>query len=271
MSQSPHSSHRVRSLVLKSALAVMLLGSLATSSVAETKHPDICAVPRTLLSSSAKLSHFATKVAQGGPLKIVALGSSSTSGAGASSDQRTYPSRLEAELKQMFPRSTVAVLNRGVGGEQTPQMLARFQKDVLDEKPDLLIWQSGTNSALVGAENVAAYTSDLLRGIDAAHKAGIDVILMSPQFSPRFEAAPGHAQYVEHMAAAAAMRNVPVMRRYEVMRHWVVSGQMSMNEMIDADGLHLTDRSYACLGHAVAEVLVNLSHPIPPPAVTASR
>ncbi len=271
MSQSPHSSHRVRSLVFKSALAVVLLGSLATSSFAETKHPDVCAVPRALLTSHAKLSHFATKVSKGGPLKIVALGSSSTSGAGASTDQHTYPSRLEGELRQMFPRSEIAVLNRGVSGDTTTLMLARFKKDVLDEKPDLLIWQSGTNSALVGHGNVESYTGNLLSGIDAAHTAGIDVILMSPQFSPRFQAAPAHAQYVEHMAAAAAMRNVPVIRRYEVMRHWVASGQMAMNEMIDADGLHLTDRSYACLGHAVAEVLANLSRPVAAPAVTASR
>ena len=64
------------------------------------------------------------------PIKIVAIGSSSTSGAGASSPAATYPSRLEAELKARLPGLPITVLNKGIGGEEAAQMVARFDADV---------------------------------------------------------------------------------------------------------------------------------------------
>ena len=93
-------------------------------------------------------SHFRERIAQGMPLKIVAIGSSSTSGAGASSPAATYPSRLEAELKAQLPGLPITVLNKGIGGEEAPQMVARFDADVIEEAPDLVLWQVGSNSVL---------------------------------------------------------------------------------------------------------------------------
>src|SRR3981189_1447209 len=81
-------------------------------------------------------------------IKIVAIGSSSTAGAGASSPDASYPSRLEAELTRHFLWQDVTVLNRGVNGEEAPDMLARFDTSVIAEKPDLVIWQTGTNAVL---------------------------------------------------------------------------------------------------------------------------
>ena len=60
----------------------------------------------------------------------------------------SYPSRLAVELKALFPRVAITVLNRGVSGETARDMLARFDRDVIAEKPDLVLWQVGTNSVL---------------------------------------------------------------------------------------------------------------------------
>src|SRR6185312_1463932 len=84
----------------------------------------------------------------GDPLVIVAIGSSSTAGVGASSPAASYPSQLEADLRARFPGVPITVLNRGIGGEEAPQMLARFDRDVIAEKPDLVLWQVGTNGVL---------------------------------------------------------------------------------------------------------------------------
>ncbi|MGA8158161.1 MAG: GDSL-type esterase/lipase family protein, partial [Rhodoplanes sp.] len=81
-------------------------------------------------------------------MTIVALGSSSTAGAGASSSDATYPNRLAAALKEHFPSNTITVLNRGVNGEDARDMLNRFDTSVAAEKPDLVLWQVGTNSVL---------------------------------------------------------------------------------------------------------------------------
>ena len=87
-------------------------------------------------------------LAAGQPLKIVALGSSSTSGAGASTSAASYPSRLAVELERHFPDTRSRVLNRGVNGDEAADMLARFDTAVIAEKPDLVLWQVGTNSVL---------------------------------------------------------------------------------------------------------------------------
>ena len=81
-------------------------------------------------------------------LTIVAIGSSSTQGVGASSPAASYPSRLEAELRKRFPQVDIRVINRGKGGEDAPEELARLERDVIAEHPDLVIWQLGTNAVL---------------------------------------------------------------------------------------------------------------------------
>jgi acyl-CoA thioesterase I len=75
-------------------------------------------------------------------MMIVALGSSSTAGAGASSDAATYPSRLMVELARRFRTQPIIVLNRGISGERAVDMLARFDESVAAERPDLVLWQS---------------------------------------------------------------------------------------------------------------------------------
>src|SRR5258705_10649607 len=87
-------------------------------------------------------------IAAGRPVTIMALGSSSTAGAGASTPEATYPARLEVELRSRFPGVAITVLNRGVNGEEAADMLARFDQAAADDKPDVVLWQVGTKSGL---------------------------------------------------------------------------------------------------------------------------
>src|SRR5271167_1335156 len=110
--------------------------------------PDGCSAPAALARFDYPLRRTARRLANGDPLTIVAIGSSSTAGAGASSPAASYPSRLAVELRQRFPTRDVTVLNRGVNGETTEQMMARFATGVITAHPDLVLWQVGTNSVL---------------------------------------------------------------------------------------------------------------------------
>src|SRR5439155_145295 len=114
---------------------------------ADTAAPA-CDAPLDLIRLANPLSHFAKKLSLGEPITIVAIGSSSTSGAGASSPAANYPSRLAIELREHFPRLSITVLNRGVGGEEVADMLQRFDSAVVSVKPDLVLWQLGTNSVI---------------------------------------------------------------------------------------------------------------------------
>ena len=227
---------------------------------AAAQNPSLgsCAAPRELLTSAATLTHVAQKLALEHPIKVVAFGSSSTQGVGASSPAATYPSRFAQELQRLFPQSKITIVNKGIGGEDVREEMVRFQRDVLDEHPDLLIWQTGTNSALKG-NRMPTYVGKLASGIDEARAAGIDVLLMSPQFSPKFDAVPDHEAYLDHLAAVAAVKHVPLLRRYEIMKYWVSSGEMTETQMVNPDGLHQTDASYYCLGVVAAHMVAGLA------------
>ena len=63
-------------------------------------------------------------------------------------------------------------------------MMKRLQAEVLDMKPDLVIWQVGTNAVLRNLD--PAETAGLVEeGVGRIQAAGTDVVLVDPQYSPR--------------------------------------------------------------------------------------
>jgi acyl-CoA thioesterase I len=224
-----------------------------------------CRAPAALLDSPYALPLVRARLTSGEPLKIIALGSSSTEGVGAVNPNNTYPSQLRAALQRMFPRSRITVLNRGVGGEDTPAMLARFERDVLAERPHLLIWQAGTNMALRDGDP-AQLVEELERGIRLAQDAGIDVMLMDSQRAPRYDAKVYGNEFLRRVRMAAEANRVPLIQRHAIMSHWLDSAQFTMESMIHADGLHMVDASYVCLGRVVARMIARQA-PVPVAAV----
>jgi acyl-CoA thioesterase-1 len=124
-------------------------GLSAPSSAPRSPVPPACIITPDQARFDYPLPHTARLLAAGKPIKIVALGSSSTYGAGASSSAGSYPNRLAQELARRFPGQEFTVLNRGVNGEEITDMLKRLDSAVLAEHPDLVLWQVGTNSVAV--------------------------------------------------------------------------------------------------------------------------
>jgi lysophospholipase L1-like esterase len=246
-------------LARHAALCLTVLA--ATPVMAQEAAPTRCQTPATLLDSPYVLPRVRARLTAGEPLRIVALGSSSTEGAGAVNPYNNYPNQLRTALQRMFPRSRIAVLNRGVGGEDTPAMLARFQRDVLAERPDLLIWQAGTNMALRDGDP-AQLVDELEQGIRLARAAGIDVMLMDSQRAPRYDAKPYGREFLRRVNAVAELNRVPLIQRNAIMTHWLDTGQFTMDTMIHPDGLHMVDASYICLGRAVARMIARQA-PVP--------
>lgn len=238
-------------------VAAALVSMGASEAVAEGDAiPPRCAVPAGLLRSADALPGVTAKLRRGESVTIVAIGSSSTAGTGASNSRAAYPSQLQGDLHRMFPNGPITVLNRGVPGDTSASMLRRFRKDAIDPHPDLIIWQTGTNSALGGGD-IERFARDIKAGIAMAREAGIEIMLMGPQYAPRFESVSNRMSFVEKLRSIAAAEHVPFFPRYEVMKHWVKSGQFSVKTMINPDGLHLTDLSYDCLGTLVAEMIAH--------------
>src|SRR5579862_876765 len=86
--------------------------ALPQASAPDAAPPATCSAPTEFSHFDRPLIRTARRLAGGEPLTIVAIGSSSTAGAGASSPDASYPSRLAVELKQRFPLQDITVLNQ---------------------------------------------------------------------------------------------------------------------------------------------------------------
>jgi len=213
-----------------------------------------CSGPSDLGRLDHPLRRVAQRIAAHQPLTIVALGSSSTAGAGATSSAASYPSRLEIELRERFHNLAVKVLNRGVGGEEMADMLARFDKAVVAENPDLVLWQLGTNSVLRdrGLGNAEAL---IHQGIARIKASGADVVLIDPQFAPKVIVKADAERMVDLISTAAKMDNVSVFHRFVLMRYWSKVRQIPFETFVSPDGLHMNDWSYACVAKVLATAI----------------
>jgi lysophospholipase L1-like esterase len=240
-------------LALAAVLALAAGTANAVDDHAGAPQPD-CPVPDALMAIGSPLAHAAARIEHDDKLTIVAIGSSSTKGFGASAPDLSYPSRLAAELQKKFPHLAILVLNRGKGGEEVPQMLARIQRDVAAAHPDLVIWQLGTN-AVLRHDDMAAERGPIERGLAALKATGADIILMDVQYAPRVLARPGYAAMEAIIADAAKRAHVGLFRRFAIMQRWWASRGNGLPAMIGPDGLHMNDAGYGCLAASLAEAL----------------
>lgn len=196
------------------------------------------------------------RAAHGGELRVIAFGSSSTAGAGASLPWRAYPARLESLLRRGLPNVAVTVMNRGAGGEDVAHMTGRMDVDVIAERPDLVIWQVGANAALRRMDP-ARFRAYLFEGLVRLRRADMDVVLMDNQRAPRIASRPGHESYDAILAeAAATVPGVALFSRGALMDALAAAG-IPNEALLVSDGLHHNDRGYACVAEALARSLLS--------------
>ncbi|WP_439371355.1 SGNH/GDSL hydrolase family protein [Bradyrhizobium sp. PMVTL-01] len=191
------------------------------------------------------LTNFAARV-NGGQARVIAIGSSTTAGEGGIAP---YPQRLLAALRIKFPNVAIEVINRGVGGEDAPLELKRFNHDVFDLSPDLVIWQVGTNSVWQADGPSFADTTRAIRdGVDQLLGAArMDVILMDLQYVPAV-LTPAKREKAEAMVEAigriAHEKGVNAFRRFALMKAWYEVAQISFDRLVDPGDdtrLHASD------------------------------
>ena len=205
-------------LAIRSLLLAAVLGGLALPAHAQAPASG-CNVNLDQVRLSNPLSHIAKKLVNFEPITIVAIGSSSTAGSGASSPAANYPSRLAIELKQLFPTHSITVLIRGVGGEEVGDMLKRFDSAVVAARPDLVLWQFGTNS-VIRDQMFTDHGAAIRDGLNKIRSTGADIVLIDPQFAPKVIAKSEAEHMVELIATTAKVENVDLFRRYDVMKRW---------------------------------------------------
>lgn len=216
-----------------------------------------CLAPKDGSKTMGSLPHVAGKLVAGKPVVIVAFGSSSTAGYGASSPDFNYPNRLAAQLRRQYPTADITVINAGVGGEDAPEMMKRLQTQVIDVHPDMVIWQVGTNAVLRNLDpgETAKIVEEGISRIQAS--GGADIVLVDPQYSPAVNQRKESAgKMIKLLGKVAELRHVGIFPRFEVMRDWHEKQAIPVEGFVIADGLHMNDWGYACFAQLLGDDII---------------
>ena len=245
---------------MKIAAALLLLTlASALPDTGWTAAPEGCPVSSEQFAANEGLERSRAAV-RAGRLRVLAIGSSSIEGIGASRPELGFVPLLEAGLEQRLPGVEVTVVNRGIGGESTLETVNRLERELAAGTFDLVLWQLGTNDVL-RSRPMKDIMADFRRGEMVLDRAGVDVLLVDPQRVPDTPGNVFRPKIAELADVARMIRleadrvNYALSSRHEAMGGW---GALDGGG-VGPDNLHFNDGGYACwaetTAHGLAEAL----------------
>ena len=242
---------------LAATLAVLAVALSALGGTVVAAEGQKCEIPGYLLFGNNELKHVAEAVKKDRRLTIAVVGTGSSILAGPDGPRSAYPARLEAALKQRLPSVAVKVVTlvrTRMSAEDLAQGMAKL---LVDEKPDLVIWQTGTLDAIRRIEP-DDFRAALDAGVETLHKGGADVILMNMQYSPRTDIMVAIGPYADNMRVVAQQHEIPLFDRLAIMRHWSDTGAFDLYAA-GKDNV-LAQRVHDCIGRAIASMIIDAAH-----------
>ena len=160
---------------------------------------------------------------------------------------------------------TEGYINRGIGGQTTPQMLIRFKPDVIDLEPDIVVILAGTNDIAgnTGPSNVKMITDNIFSMAELARAHQIKVVLSS--ILPVFEYE--WAKEIKDVPATIDSVN-DELKKY-VNDHGLVyldyfssmvDERKGLNKDYTYDGVHPNQDGYILMSSLAEKVLSRLLH-----------
>jgi hypothetical protein len=117
--------------------------------------------------------------------------------------------------------------------------LSRFEPDVFDEAPALVIWQVGTN-AIYHDYNRAEVAAAIEVGLQWLAGSSADVVLMDLQYTQAMiDKLKASEDMVALISAAAAKAKVNIFQRFALMRRWVDDKVVQIGDLDDGVAPHL--------------------------------
>ncbi|MBN9062992.1 MAG: hypothetical protein BGP06_09035 [Rhizobiales bacterium 65-9] len=214
---------------------------------------DICNAPQALIAATGPLPRVEGLLKDRQPVKVLAIGSSSTVGVGASSPKFTYTSLLETELEKAFKGLDIKIATRGVSGEVAEGTAHRIKLEAALLNPDLVLWQVGTNDALSRIP-VADFTRTVSKTLKWLKAHRIDVVLVGMQYTKQVASDDHYRLIKDALKQVAAEEGVALVKRYEAMKY--IEDAAGKEPLISADNLHLNDLGYRCMAEHVARVIL---------------
>jgi hypothetical protein len=150
----------------------------------------------------------------------------------------------------------IDVLNRGIGGQEAPSEVSRFESDVFADAPAMVIWQVGTNAIYHRDEyDLRGVAGSIATGLNRLTSLAVDVILMDLQYAPVLltsQKIEDTNLMVSLISAAADTARVNLFPRFALMKRWHEDDNVPFDTMISStDGLHQTDWSTGCVTKAL--------------------
>jgi hypothetical protein len=236
---------------MKALIAALFITTLFAGNAA-AQRPDVCDVPGYLLFGEADLNRVAAAVKDNRQLDIAIIGTGSSTLGGP--EGKAYPARLEAALKARLPNVAVRVTTHAAARQTAANMWDEIKKILQDQKPTLIVWQTGTVDAMRGIEP-DDFGSTLNEAVERIQNAGTDVMLMNMQYSPRTESMIAVGPYAENMRWVSQQRSVPLFDRFGIMRHWSDTGVFDLYTPTKAFGV--AQKVHECIGRALATQIID--------------
>jgi lysophospholipase L1-like esterase len=160
-------------------------------------------------------------------------------------------------------------INRGIGGQTTPQMLLRFRQDVVELKPRVVHIMAGTNDIAgnTGPMTIAQTQANIMSMAELARAHGISVILASVTPASHFPWRPGLNTVAPIATINAWLKGYAARTGAICADYWTALHHgNAMRSALTYDGVHPNEAGYAAMAPiAEAAIRAALARPFPDP------
>jgi len=245
---------------MKAIGVISLLAILLMAAPSRAEETPGCVVPAYLLATENALPKVADAIKTRKRLEVLVVGSGSSALPGADGVSMSYPARTDAALREALAGVTVSIKTdlrpKKTAAEAAQNFGQIIDKLPPDQKPDLVIWQTGTVDA-IRAVDLDDFRAALDTGVETLQKAGAEVLLINLQYNPRMETMLSVGPYNDTIRVVAQQHEVPIFDRFSIMRHWNDAGDFDLFGSVHGYGM--AKRVHDCIGRALAAMIVEAS------------
>ena len=172
---------------------------------------------------------------------------------------------ITEEWSNLYPEyfTEKGYINRGIGGQTTPQMLIRFKPDVVDLKPEIVVILAGTNDIAgnTGPSNAKMITDNIFSMAEIAKAYQMKVVLSSIlpvyeyDWAREIKDPPSTIQAVnDALKQYASDQGLIYLDYFSSM----VNERQGLNSDYTSDGVHPNESGYILMSSLAEEVLSEL-------------
>jgi hypothetical protein len=231
--------------------ALLVLAALVPLSPALAQD-DACATGKDLIPTEATLPRATAAVREHHSLNIVVLGTGSSTLPPPAGEKAAYPARLQVALTPLLPGIAVKVIPDVKSRQTAAEMLEQAMRGIVQQRPALMIWQTGTVDAIKGVDP-EEFRATLDQGVEMLQADGVDVVFMNMQYSPRTDSMIYINAYAENMRWVALQHDVPLFDRFALMKHWTELGTFDLYDA--SKNTDTAERVHDCIGKLLAGLI----------------